>query len=163
MADPDLVESMLAESVRLHGIARRLSRQDADDLVQETLLRAYRSRHTFKPGTSVPRWLGTILRNVHRSLLTRRMRRREVADGLLEGIPARRPRRPLPSLRRVVDSLDDRTRRAFLRLSARQRTVFYLFAVEERTCAEIGRMLGMPPGTVMTTLHRGRARVRRAV
>ena len=78
--DPALRDEMLAAvpSLRAFGISLCGNVDRADDLVQETLLRALANIHSFQPGTNMPAWLFTILRNLFRSEY--RKRRREVED-----------------------------------------------------------------------------------
>src|SRR5262245_52803943 len=70
-------ELILGEEGRLKRLARRLTRcqADADDLVQTTLLRAYRARSRFEPGTSIRAWTATILRRVFLTDTARSKRR----------------------------------------------------------------------------------------
>ena len=79
--DPTLRDQILAAVPSLRAFAISLSGNvdRADDLVQETLLRALANIHSFQPGTNMPAWLFTILRNLFRSEY--RKRRREVPDG----------------------------------------------------------------------------------
>jgi RNA polymerase sigma-70 factor, ECF subfamily len=78
--DPTIRDSMLAAvpSLRAFAISLCGNVDRADDLVQETLLRALANIHSFQPGTNMPAWLFTILRNLFRSEY--RKRRREVED-----------------------------------------------------------------------------------
>ena len=73
----DTVQLILAEEGSLRRYARRLARceADADDLVQDTLLRAYQARERFEPGTSVSAWTATILRRVFLTGVARAKRR----------------------------------------------------------------------------------------
>jgi RNA polymerase sigma-70 factor, ECF subfamily len=167
---PDTVELILAEQDHLRRTARRLSRRcdaDVDDLVQATLLRAYRARDRFQPGTSIRAWTTTILRRVFFSQMLRAKRRRaEPTDHdpseLLDGAAAR------PSLQEtqldfdaVLESLDDEVRRALLRLPEIYFVPFYLSAVADYTYGEISRFIGVPVGTVMSRIFRARERLKR--
>src|SRR6185503_11999661 len=73
----DVVDQILGEQDSLRRLARRLSRceADAEDLVQNTLMRAYRARDRFTPGTSVRAWTATILRRVFLTDVLRTKRR----------------------------------------------------------------------------------------
>ena len=79
-AEPSLRDEMLAciPHLRAFGISLLHDANDADDLVQETILRAWRNLHRFERGTNLPAWLFTILRNLFYSRY--RKRRREVED-----------------------------------------------------------------------------------
>src|SRR6478752_6312549 len=81
--DPTLREQILAAVPSLRAFAISLSGNvdRADDLVQETLLRALANIHSFQPGTNMPAWLFTILRNHFRSEYRKRRREVEDADG----------------------------------------------------------------------------------
>ncbi|MGA2843718.1 MAG: sigma-70 family RNA polymerase sigma factor, partial [Steroidobacteraceae bacterium] len=80
MLQPSVRDVMLAAIPRLRAFAMSLSGKSdrADDLVQETLLRAMANINSFKPGTDMSAWLFTILRNLFRSEF--RKRRREIED-----------------------------------------------------------------------------------
>jgi RNA polymerase sigma-70 factor (ECF subfamily) len=81
--DPTIRDSMLAAvpSLRAFAISLCGNVDRADDLVQETLLRALANIHSFQPGTNMPAWLFTILRNLFRSEYRKRRREVEDADG----------------------------------------------------------------------------------
>src|SRR5262252_1795808 len=81
--DPTIRDQILAAVPSLRAFAISLSGNvdRADDLVQETLLRALANIHSFQPGTNMPAWLFTILRNLFRSEYRKRRREVEDADG----------------------------------------------------------------------------------
>src|SRR5919106_4593257 len=81
--DPQLRDQILAAvpSLRAFGISLCGNVDRADDLVQETLLRALANIHSFQPGTNMNAWLFTILRNLFRSEYRKRKREVEDADG----------------------------------------------------------------------------------
>ncbi len=81
--DPALRDQILASIPSLRAFAISLSGNvdRADDLVQETILRALANIHSFQPGTNLPAWLFTILRNLFRSEYRKRRREVEDADG----------------------------------------------------------------------------------
>jgi RNA polymerase sigma-70 factor (ECF subfamily) len=81
--DPALKDQILASIPSLRAFAISLSGNvdRADDLVQETILRALANIHSFEPGTNLPAWLFTILRNLFRSEYRKRRREVEDADG----------------------------------------------------------------------------------
>src|ERR1700742_856354 len=81
--DPAIRDQILAAVPSLRAFAISLSGNvdRADDLVQETLLRALANIHSFEPGTNMPAWLFTILRNLFRSEYRKRRREVEDADG----------------------------------------------------------------------------------
>src|ERR671918_1724940 len=81
--DPQLRDQILAAvpSLRAFGISLCGNVDRADDLVQETMLRALANIHSFQPGTNMNAWLFTILRNLFRSEYRKRKREVEDADG----------------------------------------------------------------------------------
>jgi RNA polymerase sigma-70 factor (ECF subfamily) len=168
--NPSTVDLILLEEEHLRRVARRLVRceADADDLVQETLLRAYRARDRFTPGTCIRAWTTTILRRV---FLTnaRRDHRRQVqtdtdAGELLQAVPDRPDDRVTASpsgVSVVAEHLDERVKRAIERIPATFGKPFWLAAMQDMSCAEIARLVEAPEGTVMSRIHRARERLRR--
>ncbi len=145
-------------------VARAMAASDADaeDLVQETLLRAYRGLHRFD-GKHPRAWLLTILRNTNVNL---HRRRRPV---LIEDDELHRASRPAfgsahaPSAEdSVVDlELDTGLDAAVSALAPKFRSVLLLVDVHDLSYAEAAAVLGVPVGTVMSRLSRARDRVRR--
>ncbi|APV49903.1 hypothetical protein BWI17_09535 [Betaproteobacteria bacterium GR16-43] len=135
----------------LRRYARALvgDRHAADDLVQDTLERAVRKFHLWKPG-DLRAWLFSIMHNVFINQLKARKIRPEVeADETLAA--------PIPTATRT-DLID--LERALATLAPEQREVVLLVGLEEMTYAEVSKALGIPVGTVMSRLSRGRARLR---
>ncbi|MDR7554493.1 MAG: sigma-70 family RNA polymerase sigma factor [Armatimonadota bacterium] len=153
----------------LRSAAMRLVRNptDADDLVQETLLRAWRSFHTFRHARNPTGWLVRILRNAYIDRL--RTYRRAPAVVPLDDVldePARLPAWPASSdagdpTRRVEAVLDPRLADALRALPAPFRRVVVLADVHALRYREIAATMGIPMGTVMSRLLRGRRRLRR--
>jgi RNA polymerase sigma-70 factor (ECF subfamily) len=140
-----------------YAFALSLSRNvpDAEDLVQETFLRAQRSFDAFEPGTNAKAWLFTILRRLHVDRHRRmRIRPAYLPEEELEGVAKPRESEPVNESFRgitpeqVVAALEG-VPEAF-RLAVRLRDL------DGFSYAEIGRVLGVPPGTVMSRIHRGR-------
>jgi RNA polymerase sigma-70 factor, ECF subfamily len=144
----------------LYATALRLtrSRADAEDLVQDVVVRALRSAHQFTPGTNLKAWLYTILHNAWKN------RRRDVARTPVEvdsdrveaaidmaGSEVETPERML--LRR---SLDADLQAALDALPEVFREAVWLRDVEELSYAEIAQVLGVPVGTIMSRISRGR-------
>jgi RNA polymerase sigma-70 factor (ECF subfamily) len=142
---------------------------DADDLVQETYLRAYRAWHTFEKGSDCRRWLFTICRNVF--LRTREREARQVDtggdDAVLETLAAVREVSSLaggnadaifsrldlvPAIRHALDDLPEVFRSAVV-----------LVDVEGQSYDEAAVVLGVPIGTVRTRLFRGRRILQRSL
>lgn len=162
-------DRILGEQPFLQRLALRLVRRSdqADDLVQETMLRAYRSRDRFETGTSMRAWLATILRRLFLTSAYKDQRRRTATDTDL-GDPigalsdtGEVPEFPQDALYdRALDRVDDRVRRAFVEMPDAYRAPFVLFALDGLTYAEIALRLRVPIGTVMSRIHRARQRLK---
>lgn len=145
----------------LYQAALRLThnRATAEDLVQDTYLRAYRSFHRFNPGTNCRAWLFTILRNVFLNRLRRDDREVLVGDSAVAEsgaesammAPSTSPEEEF--LQTVLHGDVDRALRA-LPLPFRETVIFADLA--GLTYKEIAQVLGCPIGTVMSRLSRGR-------
>lgn len=164
-AAADFREQVLPELPVLHGVARRLtgSADEAEELVQDTLLRAYRAFERFD-GRHLRAWLLAILRNQHRNRVRRR--RPDLLDAeVAERLPGHGPdgRTDGTAERALFDDLDPAVRAALAGLSARHRAVIALVDLDGLRYAEAAEVLGVPVGTVMSRLHRARARVRSAL
>lgn len=124
----------------------------ADDLVQETIVRAISNIDSFQPGTNLPAWLFTILRNLFRSEY--RKRRREVEDpegnyvASLKSYPEQESRMELDELR---DALDE--------LPADQREALVLVAASGFSYQEAADICGCAVGTIKSRVNRARSRL----
>ena len=138
---------------RLRRYARALvgDRASADDLVQDTLERAWAKLHLYRRGTDLRAWLFTVMHNVH----VNRVRATRVSDPLEDEMPELAQRGTQPDALLVRD-LD----RAIARLPADQRAVLLLVTLEELSYEEVARTLGIPIGTVMSRLSRAREKLR---
>ena len=138
---------------RLRRYARALvgERASADDLVQDTLERAWAKLHLYRRGTDLRAWLFTVMHNVH----VNRVRATRPVDPLEDDMPelAQRGTQPDGLLVRDLD-------RAIARLPADQRAVILLVTLEEMSYDEVARTLGIPIGTVMSRLSRAREKLR---
>jgi len=154
-------EYVLPELDVLLRVARRLTRDhtDAEDLVQDTLVRAYRAVDRFD-GRYPRAWLLTILRNTHYN----RLRKRTpdlLEDELAQKLPGRgADARDGTAEAALGSGFDPLVRDAIANLSVKHRQVIALIDLDGLTYQEAADMLGVPPGTVMSRLHRARARVR---
>jgi RNA polymerase sigma-70 factor, ECF subfamily len=140
-------------------LARRLVREpaDAEDLVQETCLKAFRSFHQFCPGSNAKAWLVTILMNAWRDR-ARKVSRMPLAlsfDEIAEFVQLHPPART-PETMAMQNSLGHLVRLAIDDLPPEFRLVVLLADVEGLTYQEIADTVGCPMGTVMSRLHRGR-------
>jgi len=138
---------------RLRRYARALvgERASADDLVQDTLERAWAKLHLYRRGTDLRAWLFTVMHNVH----VNRVRATRPVDPLDDDMPELAQRETQPDALLVRD-LD----RAIARLPADQRAVLLLVTLEEMSYEEVARTLGIPIGTVMSRLSRAREKLR---
>jgi len=144
----------------LYGMAMRLTRNraDAEDLVQETFLKAIRAQRQYQPGTNMKAWLFTILHNTF--LNTRRQAGRapttvdsEMVERAAADVAAS-VETPEQLLMRA--SLDADLQEALDLMPDSFRQAVWLRDVEEFSYAEIAAMLGLPIGTVMSRISRGR-------
>lgn len=143
----------------LYGTALRLTRrpQDAEDLVQDTYLKAFRAAHQFERGTNLKAWLFTILHNTFRNM--RRNVGRSPIDVDSEAVdraaddPAG-AHTPEQLLTRAT--LDADLQAALDALPETFRQAVWLRDVEELSYAEIAQVLDVPIGTVMSRISRGR-------
>jgi RNA polymerase sigma-70 factor (ECF subfamily) len=138
---------------RLRRYARALvgDRATADDLVQDTLERAWAKLHLYRRGTDLRAWLFTVMHNVH----VNRVRASRVTDTLEDEMPELAQRAPQGDALLVRD-LD----RGISRLPAEQRSVLLLVTLEEMSYEQVARTLGIPIGTVMSRLSRAREKLR---
>ena len=134
---------------RLRRYARALvgDRATADDLVQDTLERAWAKLHLYRRGTDLRAWLFTVMHNVH----VNRVRASRPTDTLEDEMPELAQRAAQGDTLLVRD-LD----RGIALLPAEQRAVLLLVTLEEMSYEQVARALGIPIGTVMSRLSRAR-------
>ncbi|HXV76190.1 MAG TPA: sigma-70 family RNA polymerase sigma factor [Candidatus Polarisedimenticolaceae bacterium] len=148
------------------------NRKDAEDLVQETYLRAYRFFDSFQPGTQIKAWLFRILRNTFiNRYRAAKARPDEVDFARIDGgfesqvdddyLRSHGPPDPEQALMTGVP--DETIRQAMAELPEEYRTVVLMALLEEMSYKEIAAALAIPLGTVMSRLHRGRRHLRRAL
>ncbi|MEC7519808.1 MAG: sigma-70 family RNA polymerase sigma factor [Myxococcota bacterium] len=154
----------------LYGAALRLTRSpsDAEDLVQDAFVKAYRFHDRFEPGTNMKAWLFRILTNTFINKYRRKTRERKVLEGrdaepVGDGVMSRAAMRCLTdpeseAHRRLIhaeiqDALDA--------LPEDYRMMIILADVEELSYKEIAAIVGCPIGTVMSRLHRARKKMQK--
>jgi RNA polymerase sigma-70 factor (ECF subfamily) len=135
------------------------NRDDAQDLVQETFLRAYRFWHTFQPGTDAKRWLFTICH--HGFLRTRQRVRRVVEDDAVSldsigPVAGRGGSTGVEEQLLTHIDLHDALWDAIDRLAEPYRSVVILIDVDQQKYDAAAEILGIPVGTVRSRLFRGR-------
>jgi RNA polymerase sigma-70 factor (ECF subfamily) len=150
---PSLVEH---EIPRLRRYARALTRAGdrADDLVQDTLVRALTKGHLWQPGTDIRAWLFTIMHNQYVNTVRREMRDSATVD--IEQMSSTLAATTDPTAGRQLAELD----RALARLPDEQREVILLVGLEGMAYESAAQILGVPIGTVRSRLSRGRDSLR---
>jgi RNA polymerase sigma-70 factor (ECF subfamily) len=155
----------------LYASAYRMTRNaaDAEDLVQETFLRAYRGFHQFEPGTNLKAWLYRILTNTFINSYRKKQREPqtisddEVEDWYLYSKMAERGAEPSAETS-VIESLPDEDVQAALNgLPDQFRIAVMLADVDGFSYKEIAEITEVPIGTVMSRLHRGRKALEKAL
>lgn len=149
----------------LYNYARSISpsKQDAEDLVQETFMRAYRYFHQYTPGTNCKAWLFTILRNLYNTNYKRyKETPNQVHYDAEEEIYEHMVNEELTSVVKNPEEdffeniLPDEIVNAIEDLPEKYRSCIELSDVEDFSYKEIAEILDIPIGTVMSRLHRGR-------
>jgi len=146
-------QSLIELIPRLRRYARALvgERAAADDLVQDTLERAWSKLHLYRRGTDLRAWLFTVMHNVH----VNRLRAARPTDPLEDEMPEL-AQRATQGDALVVRDLE----RAVAALPVPQRQVLLLVALEDLSYEETARVLEIPIGTVMSRLARAREKLR---
>ncbi len=161
MASDDFERQALQHLDALYNFAIYLTRNppEADDLVQETYLRAFRFSHRFQPGTHLRAWLFQILRNTFLTFYRLHEREAAVAD---DGVPDW----DLPMFHDAPEdsasAMEAHTdlERAMRRLPEEFRTVLLLAEVEGMPLEEVARVMSCPVGTVKSRIFRAKERLR---
>ena len=152
---------LVAAIPRLRRYARVLTgdASRADDLVQDTLARAWEKRRLWRSGSDLRAWLFTIMHNVHVNQLA--LARRDAANVSIDADPGNLAWQ-LPVRANQLDRIElFELIQQIGRLAPEQREVLLLASVEELRYDEIAGVLSIPIGTVMSRLSRGRDKLRR--
>jgi RNA polymerase sigma-70 factor (ECF subfamily) len=164
MAGPDRREGAFEDEAMPHTAsllraAITITRDPAvaEDLVQDTLLRAWRFFDRFEPGTNCKAWLFRIMLNLSTRV---RQKRTAEATSLVPIDETTRDHRDATDADVLEQSI---VRRAFDALPQDQRAVLHLAIMDGFTCKEISDLLSLPMGTVMSRMSRGRAALRDAL
>ncbi len=153
-------DAALREIDALYRLAHHLNPSDADDLVQETYLRALKAAERFSLGPrGIKPWLMKILSNVFRNRCRDGARLRLVGEWTFEPSDKQADAERYSHVRLADldwEQVDERLAGAVRALPEDLRLIFLLFAVEDLKYREIAEMLGIPIGTVMSRLSRAR-------
>ncbi len=170
--DDPFLEECMSHMDALYGVACRLTRNptEAEDLVQDALVKAMRARGQFQPGTNLKAWLFRILTNTFINKYRRGGLERSVLDGpdadpLADGWVSAATMRQLrdPEQIALMPIVEGEVRRALDALPPEFRLAVILCDVEEFSYEEIADIMGCPIGTVMSRLHRGRKLLQKAL
>ncbi|WP_181896890.1 sigma-70 family RNA polymerase sigma factor [Corynebacterium senegalense] len=173
MADTDLHERFTEEAMplldQLYGGALRMTRnpQDAEDLVQETYLKAFNAFDSFKQGTNLKAWLYRIMTNTYINSYRKKQRRPletsadEITDHQLYTSSSHESTGLESAEVEALKSMpNSRISEALNALNEDYRMVVYYADVEGLAYKEIAEVMDIPLGTVMSRLHRGRKQLR---
>ncbi len=138
--------------LRAFAISLTGSLDQADDLVQEAILRGLTHLHGFEPGTNLQAWLFTILRNQFHTAFRKRKREVEDPDGIMAGMLS-----TLPEQHGHLDLADLQT--ALAKLPAHQREVLLLIGAEGLSYVETAQIVSTNVGTVKSRMNRARIRL----
>ena len=156
---PDISQQIENEIPFLRRAVRRWHREqaDADDLVQDTLVRALANAHLYQPGSDLRAWLFTIMRNRFLARAHKSARSAAALEGLaaVDAEPPPDPREARLILRDLGAALR--------KLTDDQRSAVLLIGAEEKSYAEAAQSMGISVGAVRSHLARGRERLRSAV
>ena len=161
MASPEFQHDALQHLNALYNFAMYLTHNppEAEDLVQETYLRAFRFSHRFQPGTHLRAWLFQILRNTF--LTFYRLREREPAlseDGVPEGELPMFQDAPGQDSERSSAHMD--LEQALMRLPEEFKTPLLLAEIEGLPLEDVARIMDCPIGTVKSRIFRAKERLR---
>jgi RNA polymerase sigma-70 factor (ECF subfamily) len=153
---PDFHDLVEGEIPRLRRYARALTRNAdrADDLVQDTLVRAIAKAHLWQLGTDIRAWLFTIMHNQHVNLVRRDMRDEATVD--VDQLSSSLVATTDPTAARQLRELEQ----ALARLPEEQRAVILLVGLEGMSYETAAEVLRVPIGTVRSRLSRGREALR---
>ncbi len=153
---------------QLYAAAMRYTKnpEDAQDLVQDTYIKAYNSFHQFEPGTNLKAWLYRVLTTTFINTYRKDQRRPQTSDSELEDwqiaeVSSHTSDQGKSTEDVVLENLPDSDiKNALAEIPEEFRMAVYLADVEGFSYKEIAEIVGVPAGTVMSRLHRGRKQLR---
>ncbi len=154
MTDATFGEQMVAQIPYLRAFAISLSGSYsvADDLVQDTLVKAWSHADSFEPGTNFRAWLVTILRNTYFSQYRKRSREVQDSDNVLaEQIPVKGGQESNVTMQDVQKALD--------KLAPEHREILLMIGITELSYEEAAKVCNIAVGTVKSRLNRARAKL----
>jgi RNA polymerase sigma-70 factor (ECF subfamily) len=142
----------------LYGTALRLTHneKDAEDLVQDTILRAFRFFHRFERGTNVKAWLFKILTNTFANKYRKRQRERTILDEVQTQAELNEAGLPDPEAALAARLVSDQVKEALESVPEEFRLAVILADLEDFSYREIAEIVDCPIGTVMSRIYRGR-------
>ncbi|HEX9030720.1 MAG TPA: sigma-70 family RNA polymerase sigma factor [Streptosporangiaceae bacterium] len=168
--DAEFEQQVLPYIGQLYPAALQMTRNasDAEDLVQETIAKAFSAYHQFTPGTNLRAWLHRILANTFINSYRKKKREPAIAssperDDWQTGVDAFAPMVRSAEAEALDRLTDSEVLRALRDLPVDFRTAVYLADIEGYPYREVAAIMGTPIGTVMSRLHRGRERLRAAL
>ncbi|MEO8529664.1 MAG: sigma-70 family RNA polymerase sigma factor [Deltaproteobacteria bacterium] len=153
-ATPDPRDALVGYIGSMRAFAYSLTRNDAaaDDLVQDSLVKAWKNIESFERGTNMQAWLFTIQRNTFYSNLRKSRREVEDVDGVMAGKLSEKPRHD------GVLALDE-FNRAFVKLPVEQREALSLVGASGFSYEEAAVTCGVAVGTIKSRVNRGRSKL----
>ncbi|QPK94396.1 sigma-70 family RNA polymerase sigma factor [Actinomyces sp. zg-332] len=157
---------------QLYSVALKMTMnsQDAQDLVQETYMKAYRSFHQFRKDTNMKAWLYTILTNTFINMYRKKQKAPQIIDSedindwQLNSSHSANTIGLRSAETEVLESLsDEKIKEAMAGLSKDYQLVVYFADIEGYSYKEISDLLDIPVGTVMSRLHRARLKLRKTL
>ncbi|MEZ0253562.1 MAG: sigma-70 family RNA polymerase sigma factor [Methylobacteriaceae bacterium] len=154
----DFRDGLLASlpSLRAFALSLAMNHAVADDLVQETLLKAWKNQDRFEPGSNLQAWLCTILRNHFYTDIRKRKREVEDADGTMAG-------QMVASAAQEANSELQQVKQHLAKLPAAMREALLLVGAQGLTYEDAAELIGCQVGTVKSRVSRARALLARSL
>jgi RNA polymerase sigma-70 factor (ECF subfamily) len=160
--DQEFSRLLMGEEQYLRAFASKLARNhaDAEDLVQDTLMRAFASRRRFVEGSNIRAWTSTILRRLFLSMARKKkFRRNTQLEDSYDAVAREEGSTPV-SFEECSDVLDEAVRRAIMLLPPLYQEAFTLSVLLGYTEIELGERLGIPRATAASRTHRAKRLLR---